>query len=241
MRKFTTVALLAAVAAFGTGCMRASQPGKPSADVSADFKKVQGTWAIESFDNGVLDKRTEAEKKRDLEDMQKVRFRFDGNKLLIAEGGREELFATFALDETQNPKVLALTRGGRPEDGPRGTSRGTSYTTARATTAPYTTGRNSTVRSTYRGTNRGDDSPASGDLEKWNWIYKFDGDLLVVAFCRDDRKEKPTEFKPRAETPGMPGVVVITFKRSAAEPVGPGPGGTGRTGTARGTYRGTSK
>ncbi len=233
MRKLTTFAMLVTLAAIGTGCMRPAQPGAPSADVSADVKKLQGTWGIETFDNGSLDKRTEAEKARDLKDIQQVRFRFDGNRLLIVDGGREEFFATFALDEAKNPKVMALTRG-FVNDPPRGTSRGTSYSTSRGTTAPYPgTARNTTVRSTYRGTQRNDDGAASRELDKWNWIYKFDGETLVVAFCRDDKKVIPTEFKPRAETLTVPGVVVIAFKRTADVPVGPG--GTGRTGTNRGT------
>ena len=224
MRKPITFALLVFGAALGGGCARLTEPNARSADVSADYKKLQGAWRIDTFDNGRTN-RPEAEKARDLEDLKYVRFQFEGNRMTILDNGREEFTTRFALDEKQDPKVMAHLRASADEPA-RGTARGT-------------------TRSTFRGTSRSGDAPTSQDPNTWKWIYKFDGDALVVAFTRDDKKAPPKEFKARPDVsePGKPdvsGVVLMTLKKVN----GDAPGsfsGTARSGTSRGTYRSTSR
>jgi uncharacterized protein (TIGR03067 family) len=73
---------------------------------------------------------------------------------------------------------------------------------------------------------------------QWNWIYKFEGPTLVVAFEKFGKAgENPTEFAARAPVlePGklpVPGVTVLRLKLIAA-PVPPSRRGTQRSPTTQ--------
>jgi uncharacterized protein (TIGR03067 family) len=146
------------------------------------------------------------------EEIKNSRVKIEGDKLTIFAEGDEMKF-TFTVDEAQNPKVIALTEvveGGR--------SRRSSPT--------------------YSGTRKAAPEPAR-EPEKSNWIYKFEGDKVVVAFFKGDDKGQPTEFKARAGKfePGKnePGIIVITLKKtdSPPPPVEPRKFTTSRAGTRK--------
>ncbi len=229
MPKFIALALLVSCAALGSGCGRLTEPNARSADVSADHKKLQGLWRIDTFDNG-RPNRTDAEKARDNEDLKYVRFRFDGDRMAILDGGRVEFATRFALNEKLNPKLMTHIRAGA-EEVTLATARGTQRVTARGT---------------VRSTSRSGDAPATPqEANGWRWIYKFDGESLVVAFTRDEKKAPPTEFKSRPDVsepgkPDVPGVVLMVLKKANEESSGSF-SGTSRSGTSRGTFRGTSR
>lgn len=63
MHKFAAFVLLVALVASGAGCKRKAEPTAPSADVStADRDRLQGTWGIETFDDGRAEELSPAEK-----------------------------------------------------------------------------------------------------------------------------------------------------------------------------------
>lgn len=243
MRKLIPFALLA-LAAVGPGCARPTAPNAPSADVlTGDAKKLQGMWAVVSVEDGRIENLT-GEAKKDAEAMMReVRLVFDGTRMTIIERGEDEP-VPFALDEAKAPKVMTLTlggagggRGGSPTTAARaGTFRsGTAAGTSRS--APTAAARPSTAAGTPRsGTPRGTaPGGARADEETWRWIYKLEGDSLVIAFVKDNKALVPTEFKARAGSrepgqPVVPGVTVITLKRTDERP----PTAGGRFGTPRG-------
>lgn len=186
----TTAVLLAACAALAGGCAQKSRiPGTPEdagPDAAADRAKLQGVWAIESLElpNG---------EKAD-ERVKDVRFVFDGIKFRIAEQGRSysEQFA-YALDTTVKPKVLILTE-------------------LNADGTPY---RAATARGTFRAPATARGATAAGaqyPVDRQEWIYKFDGDSLVVAFRAGRTGGRPTDFK--ADN-GLPGRTVVGTGRAA--------------------------
>lgn len=226
----TTAMLLAACAALAAGCTQNSRvPGTPEdkgPDAAADRAKLQGVWAIESLElpNG---------EKAD-ERVKDVRFVFDGVKFRIAEQGRSyaEQFA-YALDTTVKPKVMILTE--LNDDG-------TPYRpgTARAGTfrAPATAPRGATA------------AGAQNPVDRQEWIYKFDGESLVVAFRAGRSSGRPVDFKADNGQPGRtigatgraatvrfepaatPTIVVRLRKTNEAAPPEP----NRNFGTARGGY-----
>lgn len=138
------------------------------------------------------------------EEIKNDRIKVEGDKFTIISRG-EEIKFTFTLDENQNPKVLRLTEviDGESKLGGRG--------------------------ATSRGTKRADPPPAR-EPEKWDWIYKFEGDALVFAFIKGEKGEKPAEFKARTpkfepDKPFEPGVTVLTVKKTdvPAPPAPPRP------------------
>lgn len=112
---------------------------------------------------------------------------------------REDEQFTFALDETKTPKELTLTE---MSDGPPSPG-------------------NPTVRGTT--------VVAEPEREKLEWIYKFEGETLVLALAnreRDTKGSRPTEFKAVASrfergTLLVPGVSVLTLKKTDDTPVPP--------------------
>lgn len=62
-----------------------------------------------------------------------------------------------------------------------------------------------------------------GRVQKWEWIYKFDGDILVVAFGKGS-DPRPTEFKPKPSvnktTPGkyIAAISVAKLKKTDEPP-----------------------
>jgi uncharacterized protein (TIGR03067 family) len=75
---------------------------------------------------------------------------------------------------------------------------------------------------------------SSSGPQQWNWIYKFEGETLVVAFEKFGKAgEHPTEFaaRPPVLEPGklpVPGVTVLRLKLIAA-PIPPSRRGTQRS------------
>ena len=224
MRKLAIFALLAVSTAL-LGCGRKATPTAPD-DPSGDRARLQGTWAIESFDDGDATG-TEAERKRRLERIQQDRLTFDGNRLTIASPGGRATHLEFGLDATKDPKVMDVYEVRDFGPGSVGTFRGTYRGT-------YRTG---TPRGTYRtGTARGTQANRTPGGLRREWIYKFDGDTLVIALSTSDSK-RPTEFKARKwkfekGQPEEPGVFVIRLKKTNT-PAGGTPHGPG---TARGRY-----
>lgn len=222
MRKWTPFALLA-VLLLGAGCARPTAPNAPSADVlTGDTKAIQGAWAVVSVEDGRIENLTGEAKKEAEALMKEVRLVFDGNRMIIIERGEDEP-VPFSLDESKNPKVMALSLGGSGGAAPRaGTSYGgTRPATARPGTSFSTAPRTGTSFSTFRTTGRTGTAPgtAAPEGQTWRWIYKLDGDTLTVAFIKKNKTLVPTEFKARADAsepgqPAVPGVTVITLKRT---------------------------
>jgi uncharacterized protein (TIGR03067 family) len=98
MRNLHRLVPLVAVVALTGGCRKKPDPEPPVAPV-ADRDRLQGTWAVESIDDGRSLSRDE---------FKDDRFIFEGDTLTVAMGVAPHKF-TFALDESQDPKVLVLT------------------------------------------------------------------------------------------------------------------------------------
>lgn len=242
MRKWTPFALLA-ISFLGAGCARPTAPNAPSADVlTGDTKAIQGAWAVVSVEDGRIENLT-GEARKDAEAlMREVRLVFDGNRMIIIERGEDEP-VPFSLDESKTPKVMALSLGGSGGSAPRaGTAYGsTRPATARPGTSLGTAPRTGTSFSTFRTTGRTGTAPGTAEPvgQTWRWIYKIDGDTLVVAFIKSNKTLLPTEFKARAASnepgqPAVPGVTVITLKRTN-EPLPSTPRFGTRVGGARPT------
>lgn len=223
MRKCIPFALLA-VLWLGAGCARPTAPNAPSDDaLTGDTKAIQGVWAIVSVEDGRIEKLTGEAKSEADAMIKEVRLVFEGHRMVIIERGEDEP-VPFTLDESQNPKVMALSMGGggsapRASTAPGAPRRATSFSTSRPAASPNTSPRYGTVRS---GTAAGGARPG----ETWRWIYKLEGDTLVVAFIKSNKTLLPTEFKARAEAtapgqPTVPGVTVITMKRTNDRPTPP--------------------
>lgn len=251
----TTALLLAATAGLVTGCGQTVPvtPGAPAdvgPDAASERVRIQGVWLVESLELA-------GGEKIDPERVKGVRFVFDGPRFRISEPGRGSVEQfSFALDTTANPKVLVLTElypDGTPVRG-GGTYRGTApYGTFRGATARAGTFRGATAPyGTYRGgTVRYD----AGPVDRQEWIYKFDGETLVVAFRTGRNGGRPVGFTPDAGQPGRvvggtaragtsryeppsPPTVVVRLKRTTeAPPANPTPV---YYGTARGGNYGTS-
>jgi hypothetical protein len=234
MRKSTAYVLLVVLVACGAGCTRPTEPNRPSADaLTGDAKKLQGRWAIASIEDGRIENLT-GDAKKDAEAMIKeVHVSFEGHRMTIVERGESEVLV-YALNETKAPKLMTLTLGGSIGSS-GGSSTARSGTVSRPVTARAGTSRSGTG---YYGTAKG--SAARPEPETWLWIYKFEGDALVVAFIKGDKKDRktvPVDFKARAPEsapgkPAVPGVTVITLKRTNELPSGP---------SSRSTSRATSK
>jgi uncharacterized protein (TIGR03067 family) len=125
-------------------------------------------------------------------EMKSARLKFEGDKFTIVDRG-EDIRFTFALDETLNPKVLKLTEVIEGESKLRGTP-----------TAPV---------------GKKAPPPPVREPMKWEWIYKFEGDALIVAFIKGEGGAKPTEFKGKPskfdpDKPFEPGISVFTLKKT---------------------------
>ncbi|MBM3979318.1 MAG: TIGR03067 domain-containing protein [Planctomycetes bacterium] len=215
MRSIRVTTLALALAALA-GCGKKAETGAPSG-AGGDRDRLQGTWAIETFDEGRHQNHAKYETLEDVrppnpadpEDIAAVRLTFDGDRLTIALYGETKDALTVVLDETANPKVLKLTEVLDADARPRGT---------------------------FAGTKRGGPAPAR-EPEKQEWIYKFDGDKLVVAFSKGGDGPRPTEFKARlrSEENGkeVPRVTVVTLKKTDAPP----PARPRYTTTSRGTRK----
>lgn len=223
MRKWAPFALLA-ILLLGAGCARPTAPNAPSADVlTGDTKAIQGAWAVVSVEDGRIENLT-GEARKDAEALMKeVRLVFDGNRMIIIERGEDEP-VPFSLDESKNPRVMTLSLGGSGASAPRaGTAYGSTRpaTASRPVTSFSTAPRTGTAFSTFRTTGRTGTAPgtAAPEAQTWRWIYKLEGDNLVVAFIKSNKTLLPTEFKARAASnepgqPAVPGVTVITLKRT---------------------------
>lgn len=143
----------------------------------------------------------------DIEDAAGVRLKFDGDRLTIVVDGEVEERFTFATDESANPKALKLTEVLDADARPRFAS--------------------------YPGTKRAGGPPPAREPEKKEWIYKLDGDKLVVAFSNKGDGPRPTEFKGRAREGEQPRVTVVTLKKTDAPP----PARPRYTTTSRGTRK----
>ncbi|MDY3554622.1 hypothetical protein R5W24_003748 [Gemmata sp. JC717] len=223
MRKFVPLVLIAA-AAVG-GCARPTQPNSRSDELRGDAKALQGVWAITSAEDGHIETLTGAERKDAEEMIKQVRLVFDGHRMIIVEQGENEP-VSFTLDESKNPKVLALRLGGPDVPVAASTARAGTAAAPRATAAFSTARAGSyragTSRGAAYGTGAGSANPPRPS-ETWRWIYKLDGDTLTVAFIKKNKTLVPTEFKPRAESsqpgqPAVPAVMVITLKRTTEPP-----------------------
>ena len=229
MRKFIPFALFVTAALSG-GCARPTAANAPSAPpLTGDAKALQGTWGIVSVEDGHIETLTGAARKDAEELMKEVRLVFDGYRMIIIERGEDEP-VPFTLDEAKTPRVITLTLGGPGAGTAVTTARGPSYASRMPTTARGPRG--GTARG---GSARGADGGATPPrpAETWRWIYQLNGDTLVIAFIKSNKTLVPTEFKARAEgnepgQPPIPGVTVITLKRTA-EPVSP----RSRAGTQR--------
>ena len=71
--------------------------------------------------------------------------------------------------------------------------------------------------------------------EKREWIYKLDGDLLIVAYVFEG--ERPTELKARARKPGVPHVNVMTMKKLGPAELEPRPDAPARPKSESGTAK----
>jgi uncharacterized protein (TIGR03067 family) len=103
MRTHKLSAAPAACAALLTlvGCGARVEPARPSAPkLTGDRAKLQGTWAVESVDDG-----EPAGGRHDRAGAD--RFRFQGETLTVV-ANPESVAFTFTPDETQTPKVLTL-------------------------------------------------------------------------------------------------------------------------------------
>jgi len=223
--RFLPFLILAAVT--GCGTPQATGPADIGPGAAADRAKMQGVWSIESFDNGELDKLTPEEKTKFLDQFKKTRLQFQKELFSIIE--REQHFQfLFTLDTTQDPRVLRLTelyddglmRGGSASTARSGTYRGTAGNvgTYRGTAAGNIgTSKGGTSFGTNKGgtyrTGSGRDGPGSVDAERVEWIYKFDGDTLVIALTKGSDK-RPTEFKPQARSGANGGVTVVKLKKT---------------------------
>ncbi len=199
MRTFALFAILVAGAAFGTGCKKKTEPTTPSADVTTtDQDRLQGSWSIEFVEDGRAENLRGEEKKRMQDQMAGIRIRFEGNKLIVLrDQERDEEPETFTLDTTANPKVMSLSRM-RDAVPSRASHPGTRRTSSAAT-------------------------PENREMQTRQWIYKFEGDTLVVAHYDDDMTQKPAEFKARKDEfgpgkPMVPGITVITLKKNDTPP-----------------------
>jgi uncharacterized protein (TIGR03067 family) len=63
-------------------------------------------------------------------------------------------------------------------------------------------------------TPRRDAKTKEAGLQPWEWLYKFDGDALVVAF-RKGSDPRPHDFKAQSEAGGLAPVIVVRLKRLA--------------------------
>ncbi|HJZ59873.1 MAG TPA: hypothetical protein VKE74_33335 [Gemmataceae bacterium] len=179
-RLFAILPLLALV-----GC-RGAEPGNRSADVEpgSDAERLQGMWEIIDFQAARGDKPGP-------DKLQAIRLTFAGDRLTITVGTEWRENFTIILDPSKDPKHMTVIEDiGHAPVGPS-TSAGTSRGTSRVGTAPVGTAR--------AGTARGGSGPA-GQLERSEWIYKFEGDTLVIAVA-DPGAPRPRDFTPRALAP----------------------------------------
>jgi uncharacterized protein (TIGR03067 family) len=225
--KFPLLALLPLLAL--VGC-RGAQPGNRSADAAQagpDSARLQGMWEIIEFRTARPGDGPDQSK------LQAIRLTFAGDRLTISVGNQWSESFQVILDPTKDPKHMTVIEAGvRTPVGPA-TSRGTTV-------------RVGTARS----------GGSVGPLERSEWIYKFEGDHLVIAVA-DPGAPRPTDFNPRG--PGAAGtsgtakgttarsgsnttggrVDVIRLRKTTAVGPGPGPGYGTYRGTSFGTYRGT--
>jgi uncharacterized protein (TIGR03067 family) len=123
------------------------------------------------------------------DDLTGVRFQFKGDRLTIFEGSRVDVVFAFTLDTAQDPKVMTLVELGHDGQPLR---RGAT----RVGTAPRVD---------------------AGEVQKEEWLYKFEGDTLVLAVTKDPGP-RPTEFKPRAGQPQVPAVFIAKLKKTDETP-----------------------
>lgn len=174
--------------AFALGCGKPTPtPNAPGAPEPTDRERLQGTWGVVWMDsgNGANEAElkaklkdfdvTEEELARELDEVRQGRITFKDDRMNFSIGdGRFE--CTFALDETQNPKVMKLTL----VDGANG--------------------------------------PKTGE-----WLYKFEGDSLIVAYTEKGGARPPGFAARRHESPALrkPGVLavfVLTLKKTDVPP-----------------------
>lgn len=152
----------------------------------------------------------------DADKRQAIRLTFVGNKLIISIGTDWKEHFTVTLDPTKEPKQMTVVE----------VRDGSAAAADRSGTAT--------------------EHAASAGGERAEWIYKFDGDTLVIAVA-DPNVPRPTTFTPRARAEAVgtapaaaaAGRVDIVTLRKTTVAASPGP----RYGTAAGygTYRsGTS-
>ncbi len=216
----------------------------------ADKKQFQGIWAVESIETA------DPKDKPTPDQISGVRFIFEGNTFRVYEKGRtyQDRFA-FALDTTGDPKAVILTEldeDDRPVRNTNGPSQYTPATVRYSTAKAYSTSR--TYSTSSYSTSRGGDM--YGSLARIEWIYKFEGESLVLAFSRGMTGKRPASFKPEAGTPsrdrgatksssggpyqpGVPATLVVRLKR-VDEPLPPVVKRPRYGSTSYGTYRGTS-
>jgi uncharacterized protein (TIGR03067 family) len=151
-------------------------------------EQLQGIWAIKKIEGRDTSKWSDDRKKADEEEMKNQRIVFDGDKLTIFAEGDEIRFA-FKADDSKNPKQLLLTMLD-DEGKPR-------------------------VRPA--GTKKGGGKTEPQE-EKGVWIYKFEGDSLIIAMNRGDDETPPADFTAKAskfdDGKYEPGVTVLTLQRT---------------------------
>ena len=193
---FSLLVVLAALAGCGkkTDTPTAADGGAPP---RTDKDRLQGVWAVESIDLG--DPKLNAKVK----ELTKVRVQFRGDRIGTGPSGAIREDKSFALDESADPKVMAVTHLGA--DG-------------KPMPPPF-------PDSTYK-------------AFPHEWLYKFDGDVLVLAqidfaVFTEKAPERPTGFTPRPHKPGTPGVTIVRLKKTDEAATEPAP----RPAPARGTRR----
>lgn len=193
MPRFKLLALVVAFAALGAGCSKKTESGEPSAGGGSSSADQDKLQGMWKIET-LEDGRPDSPRRQ--EEIKNDRIKIDGDKLTILADGDEIKF-TFKLDEAKTPKVMTLTE--------------VIDSKSRLGGSP-----------TFRGTKKTEPPPAR-EPEKWDWIYKFEGETLVVAFTKDHKKPHPTDFKAKEakfDNPDKvePGVTVVTLKKTTEPP-----------------------
>jgi uncharacterized protein (TIGR03067 family) len=100
-----------AVLILAAGCLIAAD--KKDDAVSKEQKKLQGTWRVTRAVN--------AGKPASAKAIKEMRFVFQGNKVIIMRGDKEERKYTYTVDPRQDPKTITVTRSDKPGRGAKGT------------------------------------------------------------------------------------------------------------------------
>jgi len=222
-RALVLVALFAALGCNGAESGGRSESLNEQVQPGSDEAALQGMWEVLSFETFRPGEGPGPDK------LKAIRLTFAGDKLVIGVGPDYRTYFTFVLDAGKNPKRMTVTESNPLGGSSGGVTTAKSGSTVRAGTAPRT------------GTAKGS---APSPLEVSNWIYKFEGDTLILAVA-DPGQPAPTDFTPRgfaaastakgAAPSASPGgrVDIVKLKKTTAPYSGGTAGSTIRGGTSR--------